>query len=74
MADRLPAEIPSAGRLLTQAEFHRLADVPPEVEWFGKRRGGDIWRRRPGCDPDAVWMRSRQSWGPKMGTPPVRTA
>jgi hypothetical protein len=19
---------------LTQAEFHRLADVPPEVEWF----------------------------------------
>jgi hypothetical protein len=21
------------GRLLT-AEFHRLADVPPEVEWF----------------------------------------
>ena len=22
------------GRLLTAAEFHRLADVPPEVEWF----------------------------------------
>jgi hypothetical protein len=21
-------------RLLTAAEFHRLADVPPEVEWF----------------------------------------
>ena len=36
------------------------------VTYIRKRRGGDIWRRRPGCDPDAVWMRSRQSWGPKM--------
>ena len=33
-ADHLPAEIPPAARLLTAAEFHRLADVPPEVEWF----------------------------------------
>jgi hypothetical protein len=36
-AHRTPAEIvpvtPPA-RLLTAAEFHRLADVPPEVEWF----------------------------------------
>jgi integrase/recombinase XerD len=32
--DQLPAEIRSANRLLTAAEFHRLADVPPEVEWF----------------------------------------
>jgi integrase/recombinase XerD len=32
--DRLPAEIEPGGRLLTAAEFHRLADVPPEVEWF----------------------------------------
>jgi hypothetical protein len=23
-----------SGRLLAAAEFHRLADVPPEVEWF----------------------------------------
>jgi hypothetical protein len=22
------------GRFLTRAEFHRLADVPPEAEWF----------------------------------------
>jgi integrase/recombinase XerD len=32
-----PAAAPStapAARLLTAAEFHRLADVPPEVEWF----------------------------------------
>jgi site-specific recombinase XerD len=34
--DQLPTEIPPAraSRLLTAAEFHRLADVPPEVEWF----------------------------------------
>ena len=33
-ADQLPAEIAPGNRLLTAAEFHRLADVPPEVEWF----------------------------------------
>ena len=33
-ADHLPAEISPGARLLTAAEFHRLADVPPEVEWF----------------------------------------
>ena len=36
-ADRLPTAIapasPPPGRPLTAAEFHRLADVPPEVEW-----------------------------------------
>jgi site-specific recombinase XerC len=32
--DQLPAEIVPVTRLLTAAEFHRLADVPPEVEWF----------------------------------------
>jgi len=31
---QLSTEIAPAGRLLTAAEFHRLADVPPEVEWF----------------------------------------
>jgi integrase/recombinase XerD len=32
--DRLPIEILPADRLLTAAEFQKLADVPPEVEWF----------------------------------------
>ena len=34
--DQLPTEIAPArvSRLLTADEFHRLADVPPEVEWF----------------------------------------
>jgi integrase/recombinase XerD len=35
--DQIPAEIipvTPTGRLLTAAAFHRLADVPPEVEWF----------------------------------------
>ena len=30
---QLPAAA-RASRLLTSAEFHRLADVPPEIEWF----------------------------------------
>ena len=30
----LPAHLPSSPRLLTAADFQRLADVPPEVEWF----------------------------------------
>jgi integrase len=32
--DQLPIATPRGSRLLTAAEFHRLADVPPEVEWF----------------------------------------
>jgi len=34
MNDQLPAEILPLNRLLTAAEFQRLADVPPEIEWF----------------------------------------
>jgi integrase/recombinase XerD len=36
MSERLPTEIAPARAswMLTEAEFHRLADVPPEVEWF----------------------------------------
>jgi len=30
----LPATLPSASRLLTAEQFQRLADVPPEIEWF----------------------------------------
>jgi site-specific recombinase XerD len=29
-----PAQTNPGRRLLTEAEFHRLAEVPPEVEWF----------------------------------------
>ena len=35
---QLPAPIAPADRLLTAAEFHRLADVPPEIEWFANIR------------------------------------
>jgi integrase/recombinase XerD len=35
---QLPAPIASRERLLTAAEFHRLADVPPEIEWFANIR------------------------------------
>jgi integrase/recombinase XerD len=34
MTDQLPTATLPTNRLLTAAEFHRLADVPPEVEWF----------------------------------------
>jgi integrase/recombinase XerD len=34
MTDQLPAQITPTERLLTAAEFQRLADVTPEVEWF----------------------------------------
>ena len=32
--DPLPIPIAPADRLLTAAEFRRLADGPPEVGWF----------------------------------------
>jgi integrase/recombinase XerD len=35
---QLPAQITPAERLLTAAEFHRMADVPPEIEWFANIR------------------------------------
>src|SRR5215471_16760917 len=31
---QLPVQIAPAERLLTAAEFQKLADVPPELEWF----------------------------------------
>jgi len=37
MTGVVPSAVPGAftrGGLLTQAEFHRLADVPPEAQWF----------------------------------------
>src|SRR5580704_17728664 len=35
---QMPAQITPAERLLTAAEFHRLADVPREIEWFANLR------------------------------------
>src|SRR5712672_3297293 len=37
-APQLPAQITPTERLLTAAEFHRLAEVPPEIEWFANIR------------------------------------
>jgi site-specific recombinase XerD len=31
---KTPAKVTTKTRLLTSAEFQRLADVPPEIEWF----------------------------------------
>ncbi len=30
----LPIQLEPTNRLLTSAEFQKLADMPPEVEWF----------------------------------------
>ncbi len=38
MNDQLPTPITPTERLLTAAEFQRLADVPPEIEWFANIR------------------------------------
>lgn len=35
---------PSAGRLLTADQFQRLADVPPEIEWFANLGSGNTRR------------------------------
>jgi integrase/recombinase XerD len=36
MTDQLPTKVAPArvSRMLTAAEFRKLADVPPEIEWF----------------------------------------
>ncbi len=32
--NNLPTKLPDSTRLLTNADFKRLAEVPPEIEWF----------------------------------------
>ncbi len=32
--NQLPAAVVPPGRLLTADQFQRLADVPPDIEWF----------------------------------------
>ena len=43
MTNPLPA-LPSSSRLLTAVEYQRLADVPPEIEWFANL--GNVGTRR----------------------------
>lgn len=40
----LPSPIPPSSRLLTAPEYQRLADVPPEVEWFANLGNGQTRR------------------------------
>ncbi|MGH7051230.1 MAG: site-specific integrase [Acetobacteraceae bacterium] len=51
-ADQLPAEISS--RLLTEAVFQRLADVPPEVEWFANPSNPSTRRAQENAVKDFV--------------------
>jgi integrase/recombinase XerD len=41
---RTPIKVTVKTRLLTAAEFQRLADVPPEVEWFANIRNASTRR------------------------------
>jgi len=41
---KTPVQLTSKTRLLTAAEFQRLADVPPEVEWFKNIRNPNTKR------------------------------
>jgi integrase/recombinase XerD len=41
---RTPVKATAAARLLTAAEFRRLSDVPPEVEWFANIRNASTRR------------------------------
>src|SRR5580692_589200 len=41
---KTPTKMPSKTRLLTATEFQRLADVPPEVEWFANIRNASTRR------------------------------
>jgi site-specific recombinase XerD len=41
---KTPAKITAKARLLTSAEFQRLAEVPPEVEWFKNIRNANTKR------------------------------
>ena len=41
---KTPIKVGVKTRLLTAAEFQRLADVPPEVEWFANIRNASTRR------------------------------
>jgi integrase len=63
VAPQLPAPIAPAERLLTAAEFHRLADVPPEFEWFANIR--NVHTRRAYENPIDDFMRFAGIVGPE---------
>ena len=44
MTDQLPIAPARGSRMLTAAEFQKLADVPPEVEWFANLTNGHTRR------------------------------
>src|ERR1700690_3184045 len=51
---RTPVKVTARNRLLTAAEFQRLADVPPEVEWFKNIRNPNTKRAYENAIKDFV--------------------
>jgi hypothetical protein len=64
---QLPTRILPNERLLTAAEFHRLADVPPEVEWFRNIRNPSTRRAYENAVGD--FMRFAGIARPEVSTP-----
>jgi hypothetical protein len=63
MSEQLLAEIAPASRLLTAAEFHRLADVPPEVEWFANLSNPSTRRAyEHALENSSVTVRALRPW------------
>ena len=63
MTDQLPIAIPPAcvSRMLTAAEFQKLADVPPEVEWFANLTNAHTRRAYENARPAKSIGRSRRT-------------
>jgi integrase/recombinase XerD len=81
MSDQLPTPVTPTERLLTVTEFHRLAEVPPEIEWFNNlsNRGTrcvykntirDLMRFTGIVGPEGFWVVTRAhviAWRDDLG-------
>jgi integrase/recombinase XerD len=54
---QLPIPITATERLLTSAEFHRLAEVPPEIEWFANLSNAYTQRAYENAIKDFMWFK-----------------
>jgi integrase/recombinase XerD len=53
---QLPTPITPTERLLTFAEFHRLAEVPPDIEWFANLSNAYTRRAYENAIKDFMWF------------------
>jgi integrase/recombinase XerD len=53
---QLPTPITPTERLLTFAEFHRLAEVPPDLKWFANLSNAYTRRAYENAIKDFMWF------------------